>query len=403
MKKAYYSIPALVVAFAVCAVFGIQNLVQIVRQESFSPVNRIAFHLMDYYDYYRASRQLFMPDSGVYSVQRYVTPPVAAVINYPLSKIPFRNAGKIIVFFMMISVCAVMYFSIKSFFPKYSDGPSSYIFNRVGIYSALTLIVLFSYPFYFLFDRGNIDWLVLLVVWGGVVMYKHKYSLPAGLLWGVGVCLKLYPVLLLIPVIVHRKWKVLAGMISSTAFFIAVCPGLWLVFLKNRILSRAHYFRIDENASLANTIYYLSKLLHLPLTGDNIFRFSIIIYGLLLLAMFITMLRRKNRGSFLIDSLLFVPFMLMIPHTVYAYELIFLIPMIPFYCYLWATQSTRQNLTTVVYIILFLGLIITQIQAVVWEHLIRSKLPHFLPSIGLFTVAVCSVFLINIYEHENNQ
>lgn len=399
MIKHNYIIPAGAVALCLVISYGIINLFALTTRKELFPVKRGLVYLIDYYDYYAASKKLTSPGHNIYKSYRYVSPPVPAILNYPLSTLSFETARRIISFLILISSFLAVVISGIIFFRKPSGDSLLDKLNYYGMYSAMGIVILFSYPFYFIFERGNTDWLVMLMFWGGMMNLNRDRQILAGISWGMAICLKLYPVLLIIPVIIHRKWKALIGMIAVLVVAVGISPALWIAFFKNRIFLRMNYFRIDENVSLANSIYYMLKLIRIPLSNDMIFLLSNSVYAVLICVLTLILIRRRNTGRIQTDVLYFVPFMFMIPNTVYPYALIFIISLIPFYCYLWLNRTSRSQLIALSAIIT--GVALTQAQAILLETITGRMFPHFLPGFGLLIIAVATLFLVATVHSEN--
>jgi len=389
-KTAHY--PAVFIALVLVLSLGAIHVLQVVRQVDLYYVAKMGLGF-DYQDFYEASQQL---DGGSpYDVKRYATPPLPAILNYPLSRLPFDHA-KILVFGLILVSVIISYTLVNKIFFRLRDREAITI-SLCGL-----VTMMFSYPLLFLLDRGNIDAFVILLLCAGLFLMR-KNDLLAGLVWGVAMSMKVYPIIILLPTIANRRFKTLAGSVVPPFVSILVGPGLWAQFAR-RIVLRADTFRVTENGSIANTFVGLGKFLRL--VGVSPSRHSLIVlsmtaYVLLLALMVIADYRRHKwkQGSNLeqlAEVMMYFPFMVAIPKVAYHYGLVILIPMIPMFCYLWNQNHNSGAEKTL--LIAILGIALSQIQAVALERLFDTILPHFIPGFGLFLVMIgCVLYKLCVW------
>ncbi len=82
----------------------------------------------------------------------------------------------------------------------------------MGVLHAASLVLLLavtSYPWHFLYDRGNIELFVYVFVAGGVWAWLTGHEALAAVLWGVAGSLKIYPILLLAIFARRHHWRCL--------------------------------------------------------------------------------------------------------------------------------------------------------------------------------------------------
>jgi len=378
-------LPALVVALCLIAVTGAIQVVQVVRQVDLHFVTPMGLGF-DYQDFYQASRQL--GSGSPYDVQRYTTPPLPAFMNYPLSRLSFDLARQL----MMFTTAASVVFSFGVMLRRFRPGGENV---AVTLLVCGLITVLFSYPFLFLLDRGNIDgWVLALISLGLLLLGKN--DLLAGLAWAFAIMMKVYPALLLLPALAYRRWKLLAGILLPCMVSIVLMPTLWAQFVQ-RLLQRTETFRITENASIANTFVGLAKLPHLvgvAVSRESAIALAMIAYAIMLGTLFLTDLRRFRCDSpseleLVAAASRYVPFMAAIPRVAYHYELVLLVPLIPVLCYLWEREVEWRARGALVMVTV--GVALSQSQAVAAEQLLATILPHFVPGFGLLLAMVGSV------------
>ena len=153
---------------------------------------------------------------------------------------------------------------------------------------------MFSYPFFFLFDRGQMDGFTLLLMSIGVYLLAGKSAprqLSAGGFIAAAVAFKIYPILLVLPLLVMRRWLALGALAAALLCFILISPQLYLHWLEQTLNTRVGWFRVTENGSLANTLGYIGALLGY---GYQLRGVAYELWGALLAAMFYFDYRRMS-------------------------------------------------------------------------------------------------------------
>ncbi len=256
-----------------------------------------------------------------------------------------------------------------------------------GTFVMVSFIILcFSYPFYFLFDRGNIDGFVLLLMCFGVYCLR-KWNAIAGVAFALAIASKVYPVLLILPLVSWRRWRALVFLGLSLGLLFLLSPQLWQAFFEERLSTRTAWFRLDENASLANTLFYIGDLFN---QGELLRDHHLYVFGTLLFlascADFTRTCHFEQRECYA-SMLMYLPFMVAVPQLAYHYELICVLPIIAVISWLW--QKSEQGAEKILLGLAAVGIALSQFQAVAAEKLLGAVAPHFLPGFGLFLVMVC--------------
>ncbi|RJP59469.1 MAG: DUF2029 domain-containing protein [Candidatus Auribacter fodinae] len=375
--KRYFSLPVFLIPFVLTVLYGVSNLVLLSQQRAVFPLNKF-FYMMDFRDYYAAGKLLFQHGKSPYDHDRYVTPPPAAVLSYPLGALPFKTAR--LVWAALILASTVFIILIVSVQAGSVKGDTMFIAG------CLTVTFLFSYPYYFVFERGNIDWLVLVLCVAAMSAINARRWIGSGVLLGLAVCLKVYPAFLLIPFLITRRYKVLAGAIGTFAVSFLIQPRLWMEYITGRLLVRADFFRIDENASITTFYYHAARLLRLDI-AQNTLRAVGRVSGLLMIAVLIIVLFRSRSSRSLAEQVMAcIPFMFLLPHTVYVYGLIFYIPCLAvLFC---NGMGRRMRL------FLVSGLILAQAQCIILYKITNMELIHILPSFGNLVLAGVSIWYL---------
>jgi len=390
--------PARLAAAWVALSAGLVHLVQLLRQRDLYFINKFILGL-DYRDFYQASTAVARGDTP-YSVARYVTPPLPAILNLPFLAIPFEQARFIISGLVLVAVCVGYILTVDTFTGRDADRPELLL-------AGLTAI-LFSYPFYFLFDRGNVDGFVLLLL-AGALLALRRFPVWAGLLFSFAIHVKLYPVLILPALLVVRQRRAALAAVLFTILLAAMTPAYTMDFVE-RLLSRGQQFRITENGSLACTFFYFAYFLdrltplHFKLpalvTGINTIAYAF--FALTLAACFYldhTALRHASAESSERTArlALYLPFMAAVPQLAYHYELVLLLLLLPVLSHLWGRVSAKGRWAIV---LISIGVGLGQGQAVALEKLWRKVFPHLMPGFGLLLVLL-GILLLKAQKWES--
>jgi hypothetical protein len=260
---------------------------------------------------------------------------------------------------------------------------------------------LFSYPVYFLLHRGNIDGIVFFFLFLGIyfstLLPKWQNELVAGLAFAVSVQLKLYPVLIILPILANRRWRLMLFMVLAVLILGLLTPGLWLDFFE-KIVFRNSIYTVQENGSLVNTImsiFYIFKSSRVAvpdpvkLVVAKTVAYSI--YFLLLITLCSVDARKGDLSryqDFGISAVFYIPFMIVVPVSVYHYEFVHLLSFIPLACWLKEKEFGSQYT-----FLLMLGAVLCQSQAAALYILTKNVSAYFLPGYGALLIVILGVFL----------
>lgn len=329
----------------------------------------------------------------------YTYPPLAAYLNYPLSFFSVDTASQII-FFLLIAAVIGAYALINRSFPEVETQ------DRRAILFYGLLVVLLSYPFYFLIARGQFLGIVILLLALGIY-YMHKNSILSGVFLGLSIGTLLFPALILIPLVLFRRYKVILYTMLTLVLVFLCSPNLWLFFVNKMLM--AQFLTIDLlrlNCSLANTFNFLHIFFNGIMTQAGIqFRLAyyneaaLVVYFLMLAAMILADYQiRKREGALAVHVelallLMYLPHMIAFRKVTFQYTLVMLILLIPAICSL---VATLKNPMPRVFVWLFVaGIVLSQMQARAFESIFSlpySVYFHFLPGFGLFMVMIGCVF-----------
>jgi hypothetical protein len=259
----------------------------------------------------------------------------------------------------------------------------------------ILIIMGFSYPVLFLIDRGNIDGITLLFISLGL-FWIGKYDIPAGVAFAVAVAFKLYPTLIIFPLIALRQRKALLSMLIAMALLILLTPHLWIEVFQRAIPRRIAYFVPgSENASISSSLYLIGRVIdsigHSShyVTANFLRSISYPIWLMFLLSMYFFDAKQTtlNREEIAARMAMYIPFMVALPQLSIQYELVCVLIMIPIVCWYWEKASKPGEYAVLLFIIL--GIWASQFQAVAFAKLSGySSIPYMIPGFGLLMVMV---------------
>jgi hypothetical protein len=372
-------VPLFLVMTILSMVVGLMLLLQIPGQRGISLTNK-GFFGYDYHGYYTASL-LVREGKSPYLLDRYVTPPVAAILNVPLTYIPFDTVALLLGALTFLAVLASLALGRHIFRFPYGE-------NRALFFISILTILCFSHPFCFLLARGNIDGFILLLMsLGFYSLVAHRDRL-AGVAFGLAVSLKVYPMLVVVPLLAFRRRKPLVWMAIILVCLFLLMPGLWTEFFRERLLARTNQWRIDENGSIANTFYFIGVLFGHPAFFAGA---SQLVYTMLLGTLWYLEFRTRGNDDkdLCARIMMYLPFMVAVPSLSYQYGLVVNLAMIPMISWLWTRAAARRQQVLLLFIVC--GIALSQFQAVAVAKLTGSVAPHFIPGFGLLIVMVAVV------------
>lgn len=91
----------------------------------------------------------------------------------------------------------------------------------------LVLLTITSYPWHFLYDRGNIEVFVYVFIAGGVWAWLVGKNDVAAVLWGIAASLKIYPIVLLGMFLYRNLWRPL--LLGLASFAAVLLLSFWYV------------------------------------------------------------------------------------------------------------------------------------------------------------------------------
>ena len=404
----------------IIACMGFLLLLQLLLQQEIYFINKVALGL-DYGAVQEASK-IILSGGSPYDpplLHPYPNPPIPAIVNIPLAYTPHYSASLFIALLSYVSVVASM-FIIHRVFTVSSSIQSNPADSR-SILLLFMLIPMYSYPFYFLFDRGNVDGITLLFTCLSIAFLAGK-SLPSKLLSGffliTAVSIKVYPVLVVLPLIAMRRWITLAAATVTFLCFFLITPELWIDWFEWMRNDRVSQFWSNDNGSLANTFLHIGWFFDY---GRQFKGSAFAVWGALLLIMFCVDFMKmplcgKGHEYTFASLLLYLPFMVAVPQMAYHYELVFLLAVLPAVSYLWVKAVHRNEKRVLLFITIGLGL--SQFQAVAMEKLLTAMvlphwiaggcapqgfsfggdcLPQLMPGLGLFIVMIGAVLYKVLY------
>jgi len=395
-----YSFPARFLLWSQVVMMGALWAAQAIWQKDVHAVNR-AYWGFDFNDFLVAA-QAWKSGFDPYAVPRFVTPPFGLALFFPLAGATLEQVRPWIAGAFTLLLLGTSALLGRVFVP--ADARRAIFWTGAG---ALFL----GFPYFFLLDRLNVDGFVMafvgLFVWA-IAREEESPNWPlafiAGAALSLGVGLKLYPALLVLPLLLARRWRVLAAFVGALAIQIAWMFPLWVRFVELRLRSRSDYFVVDDNGSLANTMRFFGDRMN-SLIGDRTFLgnpdawIGATLWLLLALlgikaiadARRVAVLRARGEKSDAASLILwYLPFMVSVPKTVYHYEFVGLWLLLPAISALfmrsveggWALRFAAWSSV--------LGLALSQMHTVAWKEMLNTPMPYYVPGLGLFLLLLAS-------------
>jgi hypothetical protein len=380
--KSKTPLPAILTALFLVVSFVVTIVGSAISNQSLRFLNTLDFPGLDYIDYFRASENILNHLSPYEIINtRYVTTPIPALFNTIFVPFGFEHARNIM--FILVA-CSVAYGIVLS--------TSLFPFSKLDkkrILLGCFISLLLSYPFYFLLYRANIDgWVFLFICSGLLFMQKSGKEWLSGCFFSIAIFFKIYPILILLPVLLYRRWRVIMWC-GIWLVLLGVVSSFWLLDFQSILLEHLQsLLRLDENGSL-----YATSLLTFVLLGSlgisietNLTLISLIpiivalIYGALIAIMIYADYKMgKNQRDEIVSYALYLPFMVALPQTAYHYSFIILFILIPTLCHLW--QQTPKH--SLLLFLMTIGLCLTQWHAIASFHLTQNVFAHAIPGLGL--------------------
>lgn len=383
--------------------FSVIRILQVLLQIDLYPVNK-TFLGFDLKDFYEAAHEI-MNGRNPYNVRRYVTPPYFALLlsffgNFSFDSLKFVFLGVNILLLILTTILLINQFNIK---------------NKLHFVLTFILITTSSFPYLFLIDRGNIDLLILFLLTLMLVYYNTNDYL-SGLFLGISILLKLYPVLLFLPLFILKKKKIIITAILLISISIILHFKLWSFYFEERLMSRILAINLFENASIFSLSILLGKftelfginIQHLFISFGLVFYFVFLFINLWYDKNFLRKLNKTGKKELIIK---YFVFLVQLPFVVFQYEYVILFVIIPYLRYIWENidESKRENYS---FVLSVLALAITLFPTIEFYKIIDSikflgfsmkisKLVFVIPSLGLIVLTVCLTLLSKEFFYDS--
>jgi len=272
----------------------------------------------DYHYFFDAARDL-IAGRNPYLNPSYVQPPLSTFVNVPLSGFDEPTAATIFFVMNLLFVFGAIFIAQRS-----SDMA---VTERLSIF----MLPMLSAPTLMLFERGNLDGVVVILVAGTI--YFLRRPLICGVLLCAGILVKVYPLIFIFSLLGQKNWRVIlyCAVALGAAFF--ALHNLFLSFFAN-VAARAATAGISENLSSFTFLFALEEVF---LTGNRSadILFKALYYATLGLILVFGLLRDRNlsstnRSDLEIRALMasYLVFTINIPGLVYLYSGVMIILML---------------------------------------------------------------------------
>ena len=415
--------PACIIAVITALLFGVLNIWQIYLLKDVHPVPKLIVG-SDYVCFYGATKNLILKgtpyDTSWYTNQIdeyikplarfaynpnipwYCFPPVAASLNYPLSFFHIKAAARLSFFLLLASVLTA--YGLVVLLCDSAGGK-----GQRGVFLFGLVTIALSYPVYFLIVRGHLVGITFLLFAAGMYLFKKKNSF-CGICLGIATSMFLFPGLIVLPLLLFRRYKIVVSIMATLVVLVLCCPDLWWFFFEGILMHRIDTKDIlRQNCSLAavflNSSLVLERVASLAGFQINILRFyyevSLVVYGLLLFCMVFadyTIIKKHSslgRSLETVLILMYTPFMIGALKVNFPYTLVILLFLIPPLCML--TRTLKRPMPSPIFWLLNGGIALSQFQSQIFETLLNPKLfsCHFFSALGLLMVMIgCVAFKV---------
>jgi hypothetical protein len=378
----------LLIPVSLVILFSVINFEYMFQGKSVVLLNLMDKFGYDFRDFHWAGRY-FLKGTDPWQWERFVTPPLSLYVILPFSFMPAKLAAQIFFFVNFICLLCGAYLYSSVFVLK----------GRHVHWGGLVLFItiLFSYPVYFLLHRGNIDGVVFLLIALGLFFASRPQGsandLLASLFLALACHVKIYPILMIVPLIMVRRWRLFFFFIFWLICFAFLTFGMWGSFF-DKILVRESIFRMTENGSIVNSVFVAVSLLNYFLIKSAVlYNFIVIkwtayiVYAIFLGLNIYADFKNKvweSQVDFAKLAVMYMPFMIILPDTVFHYEYIHLLAFVPFL--LWVGYKT-EKMGLLMYILTF-GLIFSQLHAGALYFLTGNILAYCFPGVGVILIMV---------------
>jgi hypothetical protein len=238
----------------------------------------------------------------------------------------------------------------------------------------------------FQLERGNFDWLVVLVYLASLWLSARHQDLAAGALLGTAVLLKVYPLVLVPFLFLGRRWHMLAGMAVALGVLILVTgPINNAMWLRALAADRVSMFDVAAvNTSMANLVGWMLPHLGRPASRQLGLILSAIAGGAVVWGYNRSRQAQKDLPVAEI-GVWGLPLMFLVPGISWAYTLFALVPLLFGLAMVW--QRTPSLRPTALVASLFVGICQSPIVSCLRASAFGSRLPIF--SLGLVALVIC--------------
>jgi hypothetical protein len=386
-------LPLALIPVGLIVSLAVLNIAYFFAGEPMVSVSLISKFGFDFRDYHWAARRLAQ-GMDPWKLGRFVTPPLTALVAMPLAALPAKLAVNV---FFFINIAAILSGSnlLVRAMNLGEDERAAKAFMLAS--------VLFSYPVYFLLHRGNFDGLVYFFLSLGLFfastarpnVFSWK-EIFAGISFAIAAHLKIYPLLILLPILATRRWRLALAFAAGLAILFAFTFNLWESFYEKMAI-RQNVFSDFENGSVIQaitaTVQFPAMALFRRLAFSDFVSLKTTAYGIyfLLLSALWAMDIRNHKNErcipFAALAAAYIPFMVVVPDTAFVYEYIHLLAFIPL-GFVLARTSAGSGLW-----LFAIGVFLTQAQSLSTYLLTQNQIALYIPAVGALWLIVVVVVL----------
>lgn len=324
--------------------------------------------------------QFHLEGRNPYDIERFVWLPPALVLLRPFAGMAWSDAVQSFFVIILAAGGLAVFIGARAL--------------RLGGSTGYFLLILFLYfPFQHLLDRGNLDSLILLFL----VLFLASSRRPAmaGGFLSLAVGLKAFPVVLLGPLFMHRSWRIIAGFVVSAFAVAAATAPLWPSAVASILRRGTETLGSFDNTSTFMPFFYLGDVLNTYSGGSSGSLLLLVPAAVFFLTLVPAVLgdglrvfahggsRDPESASTLSSVLLYVPWMVAVPMTVFPYTLLHLLLVLMIFVRMVADRDDVPRRT-----LFIAGWLLTATETWAWDSLTGFEAVKILPAAGVMILMV---------------
>lgn len=311
---------------------------------------------------YDATTNLFLPSGPYYAGGR--STPTAVYANWPLSVLGQDRAAAAMFWWNLLCVAGGLFITARAFAKAKRARSADPISTSTGqMIMPAVLAGAFSWPLMVLLNRADLDGIILLLL--SITFWtwaRARAQFAGGLALAAAGSLALYPLVMVLPILLRRRWWMLLGTIIGSVGLWYVTRDMWTQFVTTGPLH--NWWNHNENVTNASWPTFIGSLARgfSPSSGASSpfpETVGVALWLILMLAYIVFDLESLRPRSTVVQAALaatYLPLLVAAPFMVPASSLTILLIVAPALCVLWTSTRTSAERTWLIVAAIGLGL-----------------------------------------------